>query len=79
MGSTVNVFPSKISPLYFSLLMIPITLDVVHGFPFIVVIPCSFNSLAIIVLPAPATYLSKIYLTVSAPFALIERDFVATS
>ena len=58
----MKVFPSNISPLYFSLLMIPITLDEVHEFPLIVRCPCSFSSLAIIVLPAPATYLSKMYL-----------------
>ena len=34
--------------------------------PLIVEIPCSFSSLAIIVLPAPATYLSNMYRTVSA-------------
>mgnify|MGYP006924820967 CR=1 FL=1 len=59
-GSTVNVFPNKMSPLYFSLFMIPMTLDDTQGFPFIVIIPCSFSSLATIVLPAPATYLSNI-------------------
>ena len=67
---TVNVFPKSRSPLYFSFLIIPMTVDCTHfELPYFVLYPKFSSSFPMTVQPAPSIYRLKIYLTISASFS----------